>query len=1327
MADVIDGSSSGAASLDGYLYQLDVSVWTALDLVLAKKLANEIVLEPIGEEDLEADVSDDAPGAVTADVDLNTHRLVIQAKLRNTGPWKAPEIIRLLQHGTERVPAAKRLEDSRVRYLLVTSADLDGVARQIRVSNLGEWPKEADMPATIADVLPDDAGGRVAVLASVDLEKISWRLRSLLEDDFRVPHLKVEACMEDLRAGALARMRGAGHGIWTREELEFIVRSYDGYIASSAEIDSFVRPTNWDTLRQKLRDHYAVIITGASGTGKTTASLVLLDELRAEVPGLAVVPITQGPQQVRAYKQVGPVVFSIEDPWGRYRFEPQSEPWNDELDKLLSTATGNRWFVITSRSDVLAESHAKRLSKKLVVTLESENYGPRERLKLFRNRVPHLTRRFQDVAERYASVALNRLRSPLEIQKYFDNLAEGPADDENEAQYIERSIAAAHRDSIETTIVQQVSNRRAWVWAAVVWGLLKARPKQSRALLPQIQAGYGAIEQALEDGLDPFVNFLVNGRNLRQPDGIFSYYHPRVEAGLETAIEQKPGLAGRILRYLVQVLIGLDDENGNDWGRESAAHLIEAIYRRNTIGFKPTPESQRALDIWIAARLGQNDEEFGSKLSLAAAVGSRSSSPSDLARWLQHLSRNTYSFGDSWSPDPDDDDWYQRIATNPLTTHICSVFVRHVLPFVRERYPDDFYVYLDRLAPGLTPVFLEAANSIVTDSYNPNADVLAAGALRDIDAFEAIVAEAIAYQAKLASEEDAELWLALRNGEYGEDYAQHLYESAGEEGHTAAEFIDAYVHELRRKRGWPALRDHPQVSALLGAWIEAVRRQKAPPIDAELLAIKDLAYGHHSESQFWSLAGAQWREPFVARLLERLVAGHPEGEVRIAATSCFRQHIPAESATVVRLLLTQSPSRIVELALDVRAAHDSNDDTNRVIDDDPCIVPFLAALTDPLREICRAIIVRDFQAVLSTEAITILINLDMRANDEIRLMRAQYLAGAGHDIGDQIDILLRAEHGNAQEDIAVATASAELAVAQGLWSQVERALMHRFADVRCVALQALASRTTGVLPENLLVLAADKSSRMRRALLELLTSRRDPAHLDALIILAADNWTDQTGYYGEDASYPIALGAAELLVTSPDLPEHVLHKLFEIACTTNDSDVRDKLLGAIAKNGGREGRSRVFGLALSRENTALAIDASWALFHVSEELDVVDVSAITLRELAVRPPAVAVPMAMIVGRAAGSDQIIDATKSLITRPTRNALIVPLMVASAVRDATIAGEIGKLLPRELNSAMHDLFQGGPKLPRDALDMLGDVRIVAEVLRALPFLFIPKKKE
>ncbi|WP_410958839.1 hypothetical protein, partial [Salmonella sp. 5694] len=84
-----------------YVYQLDVSILAALDLVLARKVASEIVLEPASEEDLEADVGD-GPSALSESAALDGYRLVLQCKLRNTGPWKHEDLSRLLAHGERR-------------------------------------------------------------------------------------------------------------------------------------------------------------------------------------------------------------------------------------------------------------------------------------------------------------------------------------------------------------------------------------------------------------------------------------------------------------------------------------------------------------------------------------------------------------------------------------------------------------------------------------------------------------------------------------------------------------------------------------------------------------------------------------------------------------------------------------------------------------------------------------------------------------------------------------------------------------------------------------------------------------------------------------------------------------------------------------------------------------------------------------------------------------------------------------------------------------------------------------------------------------------------
>lgn len=109
-----------------------------LDLVLAKKLASQIVLEPVGEEDLEADLADDDLGSIASGIDRASYRLVIQAKLRDTGPWRATEIVALLKHGKERVPRLSaspfaRISADRVaRILAIARALPSSFARALR-------------------------------------------------------------------------------------------------------------------------------------------------------------------------------------------------------------------------------------------------------------------------------------------------------------------------------------------------------------------------------------------------------------------------------------------------------------------------------------------------------------------------------------------------------------------------------------------------------------------------------------------------------------------------------------------------------------------------------------------------------------------------------------------------------------------------------------------------------------------------------------------------------------------------------------------------------------------------------------------------------------------------------------------------------------------------------------------------------------------------------------------------------------------------------------------------------------------------------------------
>lgn len=56
--------SPGNPGFSGYEYQIEVTVWVALDLMLAKGATDEIEIEPRSEEDLQAAVPDPAAASL---------------------------------------------------------------------------------------------------------------------------------------------------------------------------------------------------------------------------------------------------------------------------------------------------------------------------------------------------------------------------------------------------------------------------------------------------------------------------------------------------------------------------------------------------------------------------------------------------------------------------------------------------------------------------------------------------------------------------------------------------------------------------------------------------------------------------------------------------------------------------------------------------------------------------------------------------------------------------------------------------------------------------------------------------------------------------------------------------------------------------------------------------------------------------------------------------------------------------------------------------------------------------------------------------------------
>lgn len=1320
-SDALAGGG-GMPALEGYFYQIDISVLAALDTLIVKKMSDRLVLEPVGQDDLEADLLDLLSASATTDVDSADYRIVVQAKYRGAGVWKPSNFADLLNHGKKRPSALKRLEDARTRYLLITTGAADTGIQELLVKNIGQWPRKAPSNANVAGLLSNGAHRRVAILQWSE-EVLKYKLEEYLERNCRVPRPNVSDCLSQLRSEALDRMRGARGGMWTRREIQELIRQHQGYFASATEIELYVRPGKWPNLVKQIKERYAVIIVGPSGTGKTTTATVLADKLQEKYPGIEIKHIINGPGEISTDNPAGPVIYLVDDPWGKYRVGPNSEPWNDEIGRFLSSASANKYFIVTSRSDVFASSRAK-LTPNWFVELEPEDYGPQLRLSILEKRLQKMPRRLQDLAYPQKRYVTDELTLPLEIAKYVQSLAEGPGKDEKPDDFLRRALHSAKNETIEGIVAQQVSEQDAHPWAAVVWGVFKAGPNVERSIFGELQSYFADMDQSLDDGLEHFVTFLENGHSLRHNERLVSYYHPRVEAGLQAAIVEKPARSRRILGMLADSLMIMHQDNGKDWAADACASMMQAAREVDDLaGFKPRAATVAALDGFLVEKLLKSEKNYVGILRLAANAMSADNDIAVLCRWL--LSRKKGGafggFPPQWDPTPIEVSIRQRLVQSETVITILRKFVLHALPHDAESYPDDTWKFLVDLDHGIAKAFVEVAGDSIGVGYFWNLDAVASGAAQDLDAFWLVVQESLDHLRKLADQPDDGTNLAIYNGEYSDDYAEHLSQTENEEGYSANEYIQAYVAEYRRKHGWKKLIEHPRISDMGRAWLKAARADSMQGPD-EILQLAAMARNASWEDAYWYFAEQVWSQDLDALLLDRVstdISDHHLRELLIkTGLRCLKDGVNRLVGAV-----TVGGDRQILIALD---------DARGIDDKDLVTVAeaFAHALLDAaaiaVKDAFQAMSSKGKPAALPAEASALISGMSRPNYPSWQLRRARLLAASGIDVAGLIDDLMTTEEDSLSRTIPAASGAVELAAELRLDAVVDSALSHRYAGVRITAMNIVAQRSSGELPVEILDLVEDKGSGVKTALLDLIEARPGQYAIKTLIQLVEDRWSSANRYYGEDAHFDIAQKAGDLLAITGDLGDEECHTLMEVAAGSDDEVLARKLYCAIARRGGASGERLVLDFALTRgkvrpKTAALNALAEQDKINAGDMLD-----RANGKEIAERASKPAALLAYLVGSQASEPHALAVGKEIAVDTKRAAMLFPLWIGAHHRGGELPTKVEALFPAGIMTEIRAIEAADGVLPRTFLNSLGDPETIDGIIRAFPHCFEKKPK-
>lgn len=1311
-APVPTSSSGGAnAALDGFEYQIGVSVLTALRLMLITKSATQITLEPANEEDLESDLEPATPGRVQPAANMaDGYKLVVQVKLRNTGPWSIAAFDALLKHGKKRRPARHHLDDPSTRYLLVTNADATGVARDLLVGELEEWPEEHTFPASLSPTLPHSPEGRIAIWGVLSERLLDLEINDILGSLLRVPQSRQAECRARLRDEALRRMRGTSPGVWTREDLLSVVRTCGGYLASAPLLESFVPPANYNDLRGLLERRNAIVITGPSGTGKTWTALALVDQARQRpsAPEIIQVNVNNGPSSTRTLTDTGPKLFYVEDPWGQYSLRGGADEWTEQLPRLLREAHAGHQYVITSRTDMLGQAKAGEGLKRWSVVLDADQYRDGELADIYDKRLELLATELQAKAMDFRKDALDALETPFEVDLFFTYMADGPEPGEVDSAFFRRILALAHRDAVEGVVVSYLNASDQTGASAIIWALLAARSQFDRRQLISLNRQLRIIEPAFTDGLEKLVNRLVATRHLRQPGQTLSFSHPSVRAGFEIFIKENWGRSEAILMLMISALTQFSGSQ-QGWAMETAALCFKAItdlfsgIENLDAEFETDDTSRAAIDAWLEESLIDPQSDFRSVLQLASDVGTQTSIPSELARWfIKGIRRGGQFFLDKWKPPTFDDAWYGRVSADPRTFTIADRFVREQLPQERDGFGNDFAKKLDRIASDLTPAFVAAAHKLVSSGFDRNVSAISAGAVRDLNAYEGVLAGALDELAnlnRLYEREGKKQWRAIRDGECDEAHEEGYQSHHEDDGYAARIFVETYVGQVRSLGHWQSLAGHSRISEMGRAWADHITKSGGPVSLEEIRAVIALTQTSGDEEHAWEAAREHWQTSLASDLEQRILSKPDDECVRAALVYCALTKAPTTLALCFDRLST-SPELFVQLLIDMHGASRRISGKTRA----RRLRPILASMPSASTEIFAALSVKDKPPrAVRQAALTLLSDAAETAVPFVlnKIVPVMIVSGAAPAAAIHRWLI-------ETEDFQLSKAAAEAAIGikDDKWAWL--ALDHARADAREVALEYLATTLPDPLPQPLLDLSSDPGSRVRRALVRILADRPHPDHQSVLIRLINDDWSDAAAYHNESPSYPIAREAIGGLAAYGGLTDDIGDALLLQAERTDDRSLSIVALNTAAKCCGPEIRKKIWALSFLDQARWVRVDAIDALsFADVVESDILDV--ITAKLILRLAPPLAASASVLLAVHGQVDAVVEAMERIAHSTKRRALLLLGAYGLADRDHNAATGLLALLNADHPARRLLDLPDGEQLPASALGDLGHIRI------------------
>lgn len=1169
-------TATTTAGYGGYEYQIVVTVWLALDLIVARGWCEAIEIEPASQEDVAAELQVN-PDSASSTVGVNVEPAPIDIQIKkHSGLWTRADIRALVEapekRGTRgpspRPRALDRLRaDPRLRYVLVTSAQVNADVRPLVVESIG-----MRVGGHTASTAPygDDALTRVEILEQKVPQLVEHEIDALLELSARVPLQRVAACRSALVEAVRLRLLGRRTSRFDRSELTEIARAYGGMPASGA--GEFVAPASFEDLERRLvGPPFALILIGPPGIGKTATAEQLIDgHRRAARP----FDVRKDPtvEEVRAaVAGPGRTLFYLEDPWGRYRRTDEGDVWTDELPRLIRKADGNsdKRFLVTSRTGILADSisvnpaiDVKKISRQLgayVVKLDEADFDARHRLEILRRRMLGADRWQRDWIDDVAAYVVTQLTVPQALATFAQGLRSlaretGPV--------LKELIRESQVDAIAGVVARQARELGAIEATVVLWTFLGTTEPLTPWLAREVST-WLQLDRDIRVDVPRLVAHLEANGWITVRDDHFAA-HPTVVEGLEQVVDAWPVTTDRVVRALLSTLVARGEV-------ATATRIVGRLQGRSL----PVPISVRvAIEEHLRnAVLAADGSEFARAVELLTRTSTARDPVSLLVRALVSTERRQ-GF-ESWAPPAWTDTETDLVRISAEAQAIARRWIR--FGHSQQRWQlngEPFVRFLSSLGWDLTEEFTAAA--IDGMDHGSTSEVALLGALSSPDPpIDRLL------EAALRTYDEVDRWfnevghpeqVRAEEGELDAGYSAHVLDEPGERFYGPSRALELIVGAQRAREGFGWLTRHPRRALLVKAWAASIPFDAGEAVSEELHALLT-ATEDWNRSDAWKAVGRARCHALTSTAMEALAKGTREAMTSVW-TGLFGLYGPDELRQVARPVLRELkwPRRAASVFAAIEA--DSPDRGDHIYRDPQSHrASALSLLTDEERtavDLCIA--ERDDTRTLRTLGeglVRLLVEMTEGPNDRLASLALFALATGGQSAPGAAEQLFA----SGDEWARLHTLRAVQAMVPMNRAFIRRGLGDRYYQCRRYAMYVLAEGASGDERAAIISKTADRSGPVREAGAKIIGDRKWSEGLAVLCGLLTDRRDREQGAVIGDAmaDYHVARAAARALQEFPaPLPRDIFERVRDFVDAgpraTDDLVVHKELVSVLARH-----------------------------------------------------------------------------------------------------------------------------------------------------------------